>query len=320
MPRQKKNNSESINENTAITLTASKKTRQRLSQTLCPSMKIEEALVVPQAIKDNFAGQPTAPIMLAEACNISPSSSNWRTITGASIAYGLTEGGYNSKEISLTQLGERVVSPLKEGDDELALKEAILRPKILSDFYRQYNNNKLPKTEIAYNVLQNKGIPKDKLELTWDILRANATRTNILRVIRGNEYIYIDSSEVTSTENNELSDEFSAETNTDMNVPEEVLEKMNIPASPKTEIKIGKNIKPNIFISHGKNNTIIVNQLKELLTYGQMNPVVSVETIQFGGESDLYLFQILLVLYGYLCEFHCIRGNLFTIVASFSMI
>ena len=35
--------------------------------------------------------------------------------------------------------------------------------------------------------------------------------------------------------------------------------------------------KPNVFISHGKNNTVIVGQLKELLTYGQMEPVISIE-------------------------------------------
>ena len=34
---------------------------------------------------------------------------------------------------------------------------------------------------------------------------------------------------------------------------------------------------PRVFISHGKNSKVIVGQLKELLTYGQMEPIVSVE-------------------------------------------
>ena len=62
-------------------------------------------------------------------------------------------------------------------------------------------------------------------------------------------------------------------------VPDEVLEKMNItpPTAPTPQRAELKREKPNIFISHGKNNTVIVGQLKELLTYGQMEPVVSIE-------------------------------------------
>ena len=92
----------------------------------------------------------------------------------------------------MTALGERVVAPLKEGDDKLAIKEAIMLPSILSDFYKQFNNNKLPRTDIAHNLLISKGVPKDKVEVTWNILKSNAQKVQILKIISRNEYIFID--------------------------------------------------------------------------------------------------------------------------------
>ncbi len=262
----------------ATTQTAPKKKQTRLSQSKCPSVPIEDVLIIPKAIKDNFAGQPTPPLLLAEACKISPTSSNWRYLTGAAVAYGLIEGAYNSKTISLTALGERIVAPLKEGDDKLAIKEAIMLPSILSDFYKQFNNNKLPRTDIAYNLLISKGVPKDKVEATWNILKSNAQKAQILKIISGNEYIFIDD---VASPNSSVTVEHEAECpmeNENELIPEAVLEKMNIPIPSASKESVTTKIdKPNIFISHGKNNSIIVGQLKELITYGQMNPIVSIE-------------------------------------------
>jgi len=246
---------------------------------VCPALPIEDALIIPKAIKDNFAGQGVNPILLAEACKISPTSSNWRTLTGAAIAYGLTEGGYNSKEITLSPLGERIVAPLKEGDDKKALIDAIMKPTLLAEIYNQFNNNKLPRKDIALNILRSKGIPTEKLDETWDIIRANAAKANILRVINGNEYICINMESTSSKELVSQVDYTEKDQSDSENIlPSDMLEKMNItpPTYPMQPIP-AKREKPHIFISHGKSNSIIIEQLKELLTYGQMEPVVSVE-------------------------------------------
>ncbi|WP_041139812.1 TIR domain-containing protein [Beduini massiliensis] len=256
-----------------------KKKQTRLSQSKCPAVSIEDVLIIPRAIKDNFAGQPTPPLLLAEACNISPTSSNWRTLTGAAVAYGVTDGGYNSKNISLTPLGERIVAPLKEGDDCIALKEAVMVPSILSEFYNQFDNNKLPRADIAYNILASKGVPKDKVETTWDILKNNANKAQILKIISGNEYIFINkSAEISATSEMVVEVDDLETTDTEEAIPVDVLKKMNITVPNPTIVQASlKKSKPNIFISHGKNNTTIVGQLKELLVYGQMEPVVSIE-------------------------------------------
>lgn len=208
-------------------------------------------MVIPKAIKDNFEGQAAPPLLLAEACKISPTSSNWRYLTGAAVAYGLIDGAYNSKTIALTTLGERIVAPLEEGDENIALKEAIMLPSVLSEFYKQFNNNKLPRTDIAYNLLMNKGIPKDKVETTWNILKSNAQKAQILKIISGNEYIFID--DVSSFAVSNTEEAMPIGTEEKEFIPEEVLEKMNIPVpNISTEQPPVKNSKPNIFISHGK--------------------------------------------------------------------
>lgn len=249
--------------------------KTRLSQNSLPSFTLEDALRIAIALKDNFAGQPTAPLLLAEACGISPTSSNWRYLTGCSVAYGITEGGYNAQIIKLAALGDRIVSPLKEGDDVLAKRQAVLNPTIFGDFYQTYNGNKLPRKDIGLNVLQKKGVPPERLESTWDILKKNAIFVGILRVISGNEYIYLENTPAIQSENSsEISQNDSEE-----DIPSQLMETLNIshPQSSTLESPIPKRDKPNIFISHGKNSQTIVGQLKELLIYGQMIPIVSVE-------------------------------------------
>lgn len=250
--------------------------KTRLSQNSLPSFTLEDALKIAKALKDNFAGQPTAPLLVAEACGISPTSSNWRYLAGCSVAYGITDGGYNAQSIKLTALGDRIVSPLKEGDDLLAMRQAVLVPTIFGDFYQTYNGNKLPRKDIGLNVLQKKGVPVERLESTWDILKKNATFVGILRVISGNEYIYLENAPAIQSDN----DVDVSQNETKDNIPTDLMEKLNI-SQPQTvsvaEIQIPKRDKPNIFISHGKNSQTIVGQLKELLSYGQMVPIVSIE-------------------------------------------
>lgn len=253
----------------------------RISQNLFPLYSLEDALRVAFAIKDNYAGQATAPLLVADACAISPTSSNWRYLAGASIAYGLTNGGYNAQEISLTPLGVRIVSPLIEGDDKIAITEAALTPSILDKLYKKYNGNKLPRQEILKNVLQSEGVPSDRLDEAIKIFRSNAIFAGILRVISGNEFIYLTtqpSPQAETTSADTTSAEINLEDECDA-LPSELLNKINVvpPAKPAQTDLIPKHDKPRVFISHGKNNKIIVDQLKELITYGQMQPIISVE-------------------------------------------
>src|SRR5689334_6105696 len=97
--------------------------RKNISQSDVPAYSLDQALRVPQAIADNFGKQPTKPLRVAQALNMSPTSSGFRMLCGAAIAYGLTDGGYNSEQIAITPLGRRIVAPTREGDDLSARRE-----------------------------------------------------------------------------------------------------------------------------------------------------------------------------------------------------
>ncbi|MQA85929.1 MAG: hypothetical protein GEV03_15210 [Streptosporangiales bacterium] len=130
-----------------------KTNRPRLSQDDVPSYSLEQALRVPRAIAENYAYQPTRPLNVAGAMNMSPTSGPFRMITGAAVAYGLTTGAARAPEIGITPLGKRVVRPTAEADDVAAKREALLRPKVIGDFLRSYDGAALPPDNIAKNVL-----------------------------------------------------------------------------------------------------------------------------------------------------------------------
>src|SRR5688572_24294669 len=111
-----------------------KRNRTYVSQADVPAYTLAQALRVPQAIADNYGKNPTKPLRVAEAMGLSPGSGGFRMLCGAAIAYGLTEGGYNSDLIGITPLGRRIVAPTKEGDDLAAKREALLRPRVVRDF------------------------------------------------------------------------------------------------------------------------------------------------------------------------------------------
>src|SRR4051794_14214664 len=82
--------------------------RTRVSQTDVPAHSLTQAIRVPQTIADNFALQGTKPLLVAQGMNSQPTSGTFRMLCGASIAYGLTQGGYNAPAITLTDIGRRV--------------------------------------------------------------------------------------------------------------------------------------------------------------------------------------------------------------------
>jgi hypothetical protein len=127
--------------------------RAKVSQTEFPNNTLEQGLRIAQAIWDKFAGKGATPLSIAMAMDLSPTSGGWRNLCGSSIAYGLTEGGYNASQITLTDLGRRIVAPTEEGDDDAAKVEAMLQPRLEREFFQKYNKAKFPKDEIARNIL-----------------------------------------------------------------------------------------------------------------------------------------------------------------------
>ena len=164
--------------------------RKRIPQSELPVLPITKALRIPKALVEQYAGQPTPPLEVAVAVGVKPTSSGWRSLTGAAVGYGLTEGGYGAKEIALTDLGRRAVAPHEEGEDTAALREACLKPVVIGGFLNKYDTHKFPREDIARNVLKGEfGVPDARVHRALEIIEENAETIGAFRDIRGDRFV-----------------------------------------------------------------------------------------------------------------------------------
>jgi predicted nucleotide-binding protein len=170
--------------------------RKKISQADIPSFSLERATRVPRAIAESYGSDPTRPIDVAAAVNMSPSSGPFRTLCGAAVGYGLTDGGPNAPQISMTPLGRRVVTPTEVDDDKRALREAALKPTVAQKFYAKYDGSPLPPTNIAKNVLTTFDVPADRTAAVFELLIENANYVGFVKKIKDKDYIDTGSSYV----------------------------------------------------------------------------------------------------------------------------
>lgn len=247
--------------------------RNYFKQSDFPQVSLQQAQKIASAIVDNFAGDGGSPPDIALAVGISPTSSAWPALAGASIAYGLTAGGVNAGKMMITDLGKKLVAPEEEGADLAARREAIMKPRILKEFFEKYRRAKLPNDVIAGNVLKTQGIPGDRVQNAIEIIKDNGRYAGIIRETPTGPFINLDSPGVPAPAatpalpDDDQHDEPVAPVAASMVPPA----KKPVVAAPIFDPKANK-----VFISHGKQRAI-VTQIKELLEFGKFDPVVSVE-------------------------------------------
>jgi len=250
--------------------------RQYLSQTDVPRHSLDDALRIPRALADNFGKYPTKPLSVADALGMTPTSGTFRMLCGASIAYGLTDGGYNANEIALTDLGRKVVAPLREGEDEYARRTAFVKPRVINEFLNRYNESKLPPKRIAQNVLEEMGVPSSSTGEVFDFICDGAAKLGLLREIKGNSYVDLDREINNATQANgsdvtggmddlDSQVDYVEEASNDETANEQVT---------SSAVTTGSNKR--VFITHGKNKAFI-EPIKKLLKFGELEAVVSVE-------------------------------------------
>ena len=248
--------------------------RSRINQTDVPSVTLEKALSVSKAIFDNYGSKPTKPLQVAKALDLSPTSSGFRMLCGASIAYGLTSGGYNAQEISVENLSRRILKPTIEGDDKIAKIEAFLKPKVIGDFFSKYEGSPIPRADIAKNVLEDMGVPKDKTKDVFEIILSQGEQLGIILDLKSKKYV-----DLTNKTNHSNKIEIEEVEEKDENQQNQFI---GNPNSQKIENKTEQIISQTpekfrrVFITHGK-NVKFVETIKKLLNFGELQPVVSVE-------------------------------------------
>lgn len=254
------------------------KGRSRISQSDVPSYSLDQALKIPTTLYESYGSQPTSPLRVASALNVQPSTGGFRMLCGSSIAYELTEGGYNATEIKLTPLAKRILRPTIEGDDLAAKREALMRPRVIREFLTRYNNSPLPKDNISQNVLNDMGVPMDRAPEILSLIIGGAESLGLITEIKGKRYV--DLNGITPPSANEVAEpEHDTEPITLLSpAPANLTRASTSPeATQAASISVPDATKlRRVFITHGKNKEF-VEPIRQLLTFGEMEAVVSVE-------------------------------------------
>jgi len=249
----------------------SEQKRSRLSQQDVPSCSIEKALRVARAIGENYGFKPSSPIQIARALNVQPTSGPFKMLTGASIAYGLTTGGYNAETISLEPLAMRIIRPTAGGDDLAAKREALLKPRVIGEFLRKYAGAPLPRSDIAENVLAEMGVPSERTKEVLELIIEGAQAVGYVQEIKGRQYVEIDSAPPSAPEEPPPVSGPSAPP-----APSKAIPDLNA-AAIVANLSIEEiNRARRVFLTHGKNRTFI-DPAKKLLAFGELEAVVSAE-------------------------------------------
>lgn len=245
--------------------------RARVSQQDVPRHTLPEAVRVARVIEDHYGGLAVSPMDVATSMESTPSSSWFRMLTGAAIAYGLTEGAYNANRILLTPLGQRIVAPIEEEDDKTALKEALLRPRVIREFLTRYDRKKLPPPDIARNVLASLGVDKAATERTLQVILESSRHAGVLRVMKGSDWVDL------QAPSGQMMSTFGRTREAEEDPGDEVPDEGTVVAGAPADIRQNEESTPRpIFIGHGKKRGP-VEKLERILTSFKVPYRVAIE-------------------------------------------
>ena len=259
--------------------TAPEKTRAYMSQEEIPAYELDEALLVAKALLQEYGGHPSTPLDVAAAMDLTPTSGKFRMLCGASIAYGLTTGGYNAVQIAVTDLAKQIIEPQEENADLEGKRQAIMKPRVLREFLSKYSGSPLPRQDIAVNVLKSMSVPVDRTTHVWEMILRSAESVGFLQTIKDRRFVnlggvkpaasaaLLQDSEATESLENQIKDLVKTVQEPE---PATVAQESRRP-SAQNEAKMRR-----VFITHGK-NTSFIEPLKELLGFGELIPVVSIQ-------------------------------------------
>jgi predicted nucleotide-binding protein len=150
----------------------------------------------------------------------------------------------------------------------------------MHEFLEKYNKAKFPADNIAGNVLVSMGLPKERSEKSVTILKQNGEFAGIIKKTKTGPFIAIDTPAIKLKAVDQL--EVKPQESEDVSEPyhrlteEDFAKKVSDDLKDEAQVQEKKTPNNRVFISHGKNKQV-VNQLKEILTFGKFEAVVSVE-------------------------------------------
>jgi hypothetical protein len=118
-----------------------------------PQNTLEEAMAIPQAIKEKNNGKPLDPESVAKACGTSQKSPKFFYLAASSRDYGLTTGSRDTETISLTDLGNSIVYPESAEQQRQERIKAFFSVKLFKEVFDHYGGGTLPEKEFVSSIL-----------------------------------------------------------------------------------------------------------------------------------------------------------------------
>lgn len=256
-----------------------------------PSLGLADALEIPQAIQDHASGMPTSKLDLAEFVGRSPAASQLRERLLASRAYGLTEGGVNAEEFSLTPLGDEATG-VDEVARQAALKEAVLNIEPFRAFLLTYDGKKVPSTAALKTFLSKEaGVPEAWEEHAAERVIEDGKFAGLLRNLRGALYVDLTSGGPTPQRR-----AHSAEDDDEPEMEETRLEDgpdfTRRRVIPDDAVTTAGQFPMKVFIAHGKNRKP-VEQLKSMLDQFKVKYAVAVDAPHQGRPISAKVAELM---------------------------
>jgi predicted nucleotide-binding protein len=242
-----------------------------------PPVTLSEALRVARTIQDEASGIEVSRLTLAELLGISPGSSAFRDLVAASRFYGLTDGGINADEFSLTRIGTDAT-----GADEVAqvaaLKSAVMNVPPYKVFFDAFSNKKVPSSSVAKEYLtKHAEVAPDRVNEAVKFILEDGRTAGLVREISGSGYIdlagtpaaRVNDVDVLDGLENPLREPESADAPLEADELQSGAEEAELGDAPPGPPK-------KVFIAHGKNRAPL-EQLKKALDQFKVRHAVAVD-------------------------------------------
>lgn len=132
-----------------------KPTRKGRTPRPYPAKTLEEALLIPKAIREQNNGNPWDTEDVAQASlGVAKSNNNFFYTAAAARDYGLTAGTRDTEKIELAQLGRDIFFAPDEDTKKVKLLDAFFSIDIFKRVFEHYGSAELPKKEFLTNTLQ----------------------------------------------------------------------------------------------------------------------------------------------------------------------
>lgn len=218
-----------------------------------------------------------APLETAVAMGLSPGSSVFRSLLSASIKYGLTKGTEKATTVELMPPGESINVPKSTDEKSRTLVAAALAPPKFAAIYEHYKNSKFPEGEFLTNtIVRQFGVPVEHAGKCAEVFAANMQFVGLLRDTPGGTWLAVSPAgpAMHGATLAPVPDSESSPANVvSIDVPDDT-EPAGTALADKSKTDLSVNTR--VFITHGSNMKI-VEQVKELLTYGKFDPVIAIE-------------------------------------------